>query len=267
MQKMTGNLVSIVTPTYNSSKFIGRMIESIQKQTYENWELLITDDCSSDETVELIHDYVKQDKRIKLFQLTENSGAGVARNFSISKASGRYIAFCDSDDIWKPDKLELQTRFHERYGYLFTYTSYELVDEQFRLVGLEICRKKFDYNSLLRDCGIGCSTCMYDASTLGKIYFPIIRKRQDWALWLKIIKKTNSAHGLSKVLTTYTKRRDSISANKLTLIKYNYAVYHNVEGFSHFRSCWIFFIQFMPRYVVKKIKQRYFVLTKDINNI
>lgn len=264
---MANSLVSIVTPTYNSSNYIERMIESIQKQTYTNWELLITDDCSSDETIELINCYRQKDKRIKLFQLEKNSGAGEARNFSISKATGRYIAFCDSDDIWKPNKLELQINFHKENGYLFTYTSYEIVDELAQLVGIEICQEKLNYDSLIKNCGIGCSTCMYDALILGKMYFPTIRKRQDWALWLKIIKKTDFAYGLTQVLTTYTKRADSISANKLTLIKYNYMIYHDIEGFSHLKSSWLFITQFIPLYILKKLKQRCSVFTKGTNKI
>ena len=123
-------LVSIITPSYNCAGFIGETIASIQAQTYRNWELIITDDCSTDNSTQVIESYCRQDSRIKLLRLDSNSGAGAARNNSIRAARGRFIAFCDSDDRWTPDKLQLQLEFMTSNGYGLTYTSYDTCSEQ-----------------------------------------------------------------------------------------------------------------------------------------
>lgn len=249
-------LVSIITASYNSAKFIDQTIESILAQTYTNWELLITDDCSTDNCIEIIQKYVIQDKRIKLFRLKQNSGAGIARNNSIREATGKYIAFCDSDDKWKPDKLEKQLSFMVSNGYAFTYTSYDVIDENNNTIGYVKCRPIFTYRSLLIDNGIGCLTSMYDQSIVGKMYMPSVRKRQDWGLWLRIIKKTKYAYGLQYSLSIYRNRDDSISSNKIALCKYNYILYHKVENFSALSSIYLLVFHFIPYYLYKKLKQK-----------
>ena len=175
-------LVSIIMPSYNSSKFIAASIESVIAQTYKNWELLITDDCSKDNTIEIVQQYVDKDERIKLFCLQENSGAGVARNNSIKQAKGRFIAFLDSDDRWKPNKLEVQIPFMSENGYELSYSSYMTCNENGETNGIVVCRKKETFSSIKRDDKIGFLTLIYDVKILGKVYMPIIRKRQDYGL-------------------------------------------------------------------------------------
>lgn len=249
-------LVSIITPCYNSSRFISETIESILAQTYPYWELLITDDCSTDDSVEIIERYARKDARVKLFRLERNSGAGVCRNRSIKEAQGRFIAFCDSDDCWLPQKLERQLAFMLRNQYELTYTSYKTVNEEGRDKGGVKCLPRLSYTTLLRDNGIGCLTAIYDTARIGKIYMPAIRKRQDWCLWLSIIKKTTYAYGLGEILAVYRIRKGSVSANKVEMLRHNFRVYHEVEGFGWFPSTLLLYGYFLPYYFYKKLRQR-----------
>lgn len=249
-------LVSIITPSYNCAEFVGETIESIQAQTYGNWELLITDDCSTDESCAVIQQYADADSRIRLLKLKKNSGAGVARNNSIKEAKGRYIAFCDSDDRWYPEKLEEQLRFMEENDCSLSYTSYDTCDEQGHIVGFVECLKYLNYPKILRDNGIGCLTAMYDTAKIGKHFMPSIRKRQDWCLWLDIIKHHGRARGLQKPLALYRVRKGSISSNKIEMLKYNFNVYHDVLGYSRPVSALILGGYFMPYYFYKKFKQK-----------
>ena len=250
-------LVSIITPSYNSAPFIVETIESILSQTYDNWELLITDDCSTDNSIEIIERYVQQDARIKLFRLTENSGAGICRNHSIREAKGRFIAFCDSDDCWKPEKLEKQLAFMLERDCALSYTSYLVCDEQSRITGIVVGRAKETYASMQRDDGIGCLTAVYDTQKVGKIYMPELRKRQDWGLWLKILEKCGVAYGMKEPLAIYRVRSGSISRNKLSLVKYNLNVYKKILRFSALKSYLFFYFVFLPTYFMKKLGQKY----------
>ena len=249
-------LVSIITPSWNCAKFIAETINSIQKQTYQNWELLITDDCSDDKSIEIIEQYSQNDSRIRLFKFKENRGAGIARNNSIKEAKGRFIAFCDSDDRWKPTKLERQLEFMINGNHHLTYTSYDTCNEYGEIIGTVQCLKKINYYKIIRDNGIGCLTAIYDSSKIGKQYMPSIRKRQDWCLWIEIIKKNGAAFGLQESLAIYRDRSDSISSNKIEMLKYNFNVYHDVRGYSKFFSVLILAGYFMPYYFYKKIRQK-----------
>lgn len=249
-------LVSVITPSYNSADFIAETIEAILAQTYTNWELLITDDCSTDMTCEIVDKYASKDARIKLFRLTKNSGAGVARNNSIKEAKGRYIAFCDSDDCWLPEKLEKQLEFMKKMNSSFSCTSYFTCDEEGNLNGKIIAPKKISFFNLVCNDNMGCLTTIYDAEKLGKYFMPTIRKRQDWGYKLIIIQKSKYAHGLNEYLARYRLRTSSLSANKLNLVKYNINVYKQVLHYSAFRSWATFFFLFMPCYIWKKIKYR-----------
>lgn len=253
---MTSELVSIITPCYNATRFIGQMIESIQAQTYTNWELLITDDCSTDNSCAIIKRYARNDNRIKLLRLAKNSGAGVARNNSIRQAHGRYIAFCDSDDMWKSHKLERQVEFMQDNNCPFCYSSYDIVSEEGKQTGYIRCRNTVSYTTLIRSNEIGCLTSIYDCETLGKIYMPSIRKRQDWGLWLSIIKRCKRAYGVDESLAIYRQRRDSISSNKLEMLKYNFKLYNEVEGFSRFSSAALLLLYFMPYHIYKTLKHK-----------
>ena len=168
--------ISVIIPTYNSEKYITETIESIQAQTHTNWELLITDDCSTDQSIDIIKSHQKNDNRIRLFLLDKNQGAGVARNNSIKEANGRYIAFCDSDDLWKQDKLAKQIKFMKENQVFFTYCSYDIVNEKREYTQTVIPPSVITYNDLLSWCWVGCLTAIYDTKKLKKLQLKIGQK-------------------------------------------------------------------------------------------
>lgn len=249
--------VSIITPSFNCAKYIGSTIRSIQAQTYRNWELLITDDCSTDNSQDIILQYSKIDPRIKLFTLEKNLGAGAARNNSIKESKGRYIAFCDSDDCWYPEKLEKQLRFMSEKNCSMVYSSYMTCNEEGETTGIVVCRNKETLSSLKKDDKIGCLTVIYDTTKVGKVFMPIIRKRQDWAMKLKVLQICRLAYGIKEPLAYYRLRENSISRNKFSLIKYNIAVYHEVFGWNKLRSFSFFMFTFIPSYLFKRLGLKY----------
>lgn len=222
--------ISIITPLYNAEKFIEETIKSVLSQTHENWELIIVDDCSKDNGPEIVEKYCQKDHRIKLIRLLKNGGGAVARNKAIEEAKGKYIAFLDSDDLWHPKKLEKQIKFMEENNYEFTYTWYEKMDEDGKLLN-EVVRSKdkIDYRELLKSNQIGCLAAMYNQEKLGKIYMPLIRKRQDYALWLQVLKETKYGYCLKENLAQYRIVSGSVSSNKINLIKFNWKLFREVE--------------------------------------
>lgn len=232
---MKNGLVSVITPSYNCASLIGETIESVLNQSYAQWEMIIVDDCSSDHTEEIVSQY--RDARIKYKKLEYNSGAAAARTEAMKMAEGQYIAFCDSDDLWMPDKLERQLRFMKENGHVFSCTAYEQIDESGKNLG-RIMKppKKCDYNRLLLDCPVGNSTVMYDVSKMGKFEVPNIRKRNDDALWLQMLKKEPFIWGMDDVLAQYRIRQNSISSNKMKVIRYHWILYRDIEHLSIPRS-------------------------------
>lgn len=228
-EEMSDPLISIITPLYNCSAFLDKTVQSVLSQTWLNWELIMVDDCSTDNSFELGESYSEQDSRIKVIRLSENSGAAVARNTAIKAARGRYIAFLDSDDQWLPHKLEVQLRFMEESDIAFSYAAYDKINEQGDVVGTVGVPERVSYSDLLKVCSIGCLTAMYDTRKLGKVYMPEIRKRQDLGLWLRILKKESYAYGVQQVLGRYQLRLNSISANKLSAAQYTWRLYREVE--------------------------------------
>ena len=179
---MNEKLVSIITPTYNCAVFISETIESVQAQTYQNWEMVIVDDCSTDNTREIVLRYAKLDPRIHYHLLERNSGAAIARTAAMHLAKGSYMAFLDSDDIWMPDKLSKQIAWMQKNGYAFSGTSYTQIDESGTPTGKTIeSIPKTNYNRLLLDCPVGNSSVVYDVEKIGKFEVPNIRKRNDVA--------------------------------------------------------------------------------------
>jgi len=233
-------MISIITPSYNSSRLISQTIDSVLSQTYKNWEMIIVDDCSKDDSVKVIQSFVKQDSRIKLIQLSENSGAAVARNAGIQAASGRFIAFLDSDDVWLPNKLEKQLAFMQQNNYPFTFAAYDKIDEQGRVLGHVGIPSRVSYADLLKTCYVGCLTAMYDTDYLGKVYMPLIRRRQDFGLWLKLLKNVDYAYGFQDTLGLYRVRDGAISSNKFTTSLYTWKLYREVEGLTFIRSVYYF---------------------------
>lgn len=235
-------VVSIVTPTFNASEFIGETISSIISQEFEYWELLITDDGSTDNTIEIIKSFQEQDPRIKLLVLKKNQGAGAARNNSIKNASGRYIAFCDSDDIWKPNKLQTQLDFMIKNNTQLTYSSYEVINSKNVPIKLVEVPQVITLKSMLGYNNIGCLTAIYDTKELGKIYMPTMRRRQDYALWLIILSKISFAKGLNESLAYYRLREGSISRYKYRLVYYNWLVYNVALKYGKIKSLYLLII-------------------------
>jgi teichuronic acid biosynthesis glycosyltransferase TuaG len=244
--------VSIVTPSYNSGKYIEKTIQSVISQTYEDWEMIIIDDSSSDNSVDLIKEFCKKEKRIKLLVLDENVGSGRVRNLCIEKAEGRFIAFLDSDDYWSPNKLEKQVNYMIENDYSFTYTQYyEIEDATNQLKNLVKSPIKVNYKKILQNDYIGCLTAMYDTEKLGKRYMPEIRKRQDWVLWIRILKDIDWAYGIQEPLAYYRTGIKSLSNNKFKLLKHNYNVYKKELKFNHFTSAF-YFVNFLIHYFTFK---------------
>lgn len=255
---MQQDLVSIIMPTYNASKFIAGSIDSVLGQTYRNIELVITDDASTDaETLAILKEYSHKDSRVKVYYLNENKGPGYARNHSIKEAKGRYIAFCDSDDRWMPYKLEKQIVFMKAKKCALCGSSYIVCDDDDKETGICIAPHCISFGMMKRDNKIGCLTVVYDTQLLGrKFYFPLLRKRQDWGLLLLILKQCKMAYAIKEPLALYRNRQNSVSSNKLSLIKYNIAVYQKILGFSRLKAIAYFLFLFIPSYYSKKVKNR-----------
>lgn len=229
-------LVSIITPVYNAEDYIPACIGSVLDQIYTNWEHILVDDCSTDNSAKIIQKYTEKDSRIKYFRLDKNSGAGICRNKAIQEAGGDYIAFLDSDDLWYPGKLSKQLEFMERNKYPFTFTTYDLINENGVSINkLKTANSHVTYRTALYKNPIGCLTAIYSVDFFGKQYMPEIRKRQDYALWLKLLKKAD-AFGLDECLSSYRIGNQSISSNKFKLIKYEWKIYRELEGLSIAKS-------------------------------
>ena len=248
-------MVSIVTPAYNSEKFIATTIDSILAQTFTNWELIVVNDASTDKTQSIVGQYLEKDDRIKLFNHVTPQGAGAARNKAIKEAKGDYIAFLDADDQWKPEKLYKQVRLLQESDAAICFSSYELIDEKGMPLNIVVeALNTVSYQKQLKCNYIGNLTGIYDSKKLGKIYMPEIPKRQDWVLWLKAIEKGGNAIGIKEVLALYRVRKGSISSNKWKLIKHNFNVYRKVLKFGWIKSI-RFILIFLYEYFFVKSKQ------------
>lgn len=231
------NLVSIIMPAFNAGLYIEQSINSVINQTHENWELIIVNDCSTDNTKEICEAYEFREKRIQLINLEENLGVAGARNIAIERSLGKYIAFLDSDDLWKNDKLEKQLQFMNENRCFFVYASYEIINENGKTSGKILkVPKVIDYNSLLKVNSIGCLTVLIDKESIDNIEMPKL-KHEDYATWLTVLKKNNiKAYGIEESLAFYRKTPNSISANKLKSILWNWNIYHNYLGYTKLRS-------------------------------
>ncbi|WP_336127584.1 glycosyltransferase family 2 protein [Mesoflavibacter sp. CH_XMU1422-2] len=246
-------LVSIITPMYNSEKFILKTINSVVNQTYSNWELMLIDDGSTDNTIQIVEDFKQKYSNITLLQNPTNLGTAQSRNKGILEAKGDYIAFLDADDLWKPNKLDQQIQFMQNHNCDVSFSSYEQIDENGKpLHKLVQAIPKLTYNKYLKTNYIGNLTGMYNAKTLGKITSPDLRKRQDWLLWLAAIKKSSKpALGIQESLAYYRVRQNSMSSNKIELLKYNYLVYKKGLGFSTIKSLYRMLIFLWEHFMVK----------------
>lgn len=229
-------LVSIIMPSYNTALYIEETIQSVLNQTYTNWELIIVDDCSNDNTDEVL-DTIK-DNRIRYFKNEKNSGAAVSRNKALREAKGQWIAYLDSDDLWMPEKLEKQIKFMEENGYAFSYTNYEEIDVDGNKTGVKVTGpKKITKTGMFNYCWPGCLTVMYDANKIGLIQIEDIKKNNDYAMWLKVCRKAN-CYLLDEILGKYRKGRvGSVSTHSIkTMIGWHYMLYHEAEKMGKLES-------------------------------
>ena len=253
------DLVSVIMPSYKCGQFISESIKSVQAQTYQNWELIVVDDCSGDNTIDTVTELMNQDHRIRLYQNSENSGAAVSRNVALRNAKGRWIAFLDSDDLWETTKLEKQIKFMEENNYAFSYHEYVEIDEQDKELGVYVSGKKqvgkFD---MFACCWPGCLSVMYDASKIGLVQINDIKKNNDTALWLKVVRKAD-CYLLKECLGKYRRRANSITPKPLwQRIWAHYPLFHVAEEMNPIRATfWVFMNVFGNAYKKFRYVKKY----------
>lgn len=238
---MKQQTISIITPNYNSSLYISQTIESVLQQTYPHWEMIIIDDCSTDDSVGIIERYTCKDSRIKLIKLENNAGPVTARNRGIKEAQGRYLTFIDSDDVWLEKFLEISVTKLQNQNIEFSFTSYKRHDEQMQpLLKDFIVPNKVDYYDILKTCSISNLTAMYDTSRIGKQYLEDAI-REDYVYWLKILKQIDYAYGIQEPLAIYRIRNNSRSRNKFKVALGQWDVYRKSENLNLVKSLYYFF--------------------------
>lgn len=233
-------LVTIITPAYNCKKTIEQTYKSVLSQTFFDWEWIVVDDCSTDESFSFIKEFTKNDSKVTVLQTLKNSGTAVARNIGLKNASGRYITFLDSDDLLNPNYLESQLNFIKEHG--------PLISAGYRRKAKHTCTdflvpEIVDYKKALKGNPLSCLTTMYDRSVIGDVFFPEdIDRPEDYVFWLNILKTGIIAKGNPKVLATYNIISGSKSSNKIKLIGYMHKVYHKTQGINWLKS-WFYVIR------------------------
>ena len=232
---------SIVMATFNSERYVKEAVDSVIGQAFESWELLIVDDASNDQTPQLLKHFEEMDSRIKVFYMRSNEGPARARNLAIAQASGRLIAFLDSDDVWRRDKLGRQFDIFRATSTPLTYSAYEKINEDGERIGrIVTIPASISYSELLGATVIATCTAVYDTSRVGKVFMPDIRKRQDFGLWLRILRPGGQAIGINEPLAYLRKRSGSVSSNKVSAAVYVWRVYRELEGLSILKSAYYF---------------------------
>ena len=242
--------VSIIVPMYNAEKFIRKTIESVLAQTYQNWEMLIMNDVSTDNSLAVVSGYAKKDKRIKIINTEKNVGVVKGRNFLIDLASGKYIAFLDADDYWHNEKLEKQIKFMKEKNASISCTEYTRVKENEEKINDVIIKEEISYNDMLKNNYLGCLTVIYDAEKIGKRYFKELEKNEDYVLWLEIVKDVNTIYGLKENLGYYRVLNNSRSSNKVKTAKVRWEIYRKIEKLSLLKSIY-YFLHYAIRAVLK----------------
>lgn len=251
---MEKDLVSIIVPVYNSERFLNDTINTVLNQTYQNWELIFVNDCSTDESENIIKKFSKKDKRIKLFSQKKNGGAALARNRGIDEAQGEFICFLDADDLWVKNKLELQVNFIKSNNCEFIYGGYEFANDKGIPNGKVVkVPSKITYKQALKNTTIWTCTVMFNMNKLSKelIYMPNVAS-EDTACWWKILKKIDCAFGINEVLAYYRRSENTLSSNKLVAIKRIWFLYRKVENLSFFNSAYCF-VNYAIRAVLRRI--------------
>lgn len=264
MRYYVDGLVSIITPVYNSALYIEETVKSVQRQTYRHWEMLLVDDCSSDNSAEIIKEIAEKDTRIRYIPLDTNSGAAVARNVALENARGQYIAYLDADDIWLPEKLKNQIAFIKLNGVQFSCCDYEKIEADGSTTHKVVhMPKTITYDQLLRNTIIQTVGVIVDLSTVDKdlLVMPNIRRGQDSATWLQMLRCGVKFVGQNEVLAQYRRSPQSLSSNKLKAIKRTWNMYRNVEHLSLVKSCycligWAYHATVKRIYVEKIFKRR-----------
>ena len=242
--------VSIIVPMYNAEKFIGKTIESVLAQTYQNWEMLIMNDVSTDNSLAIVSVYAKKDERIKIVNTEKNVGVVKGRNFLIDLASGKYIAFLDADDYWHNEKLEKQIKFMKKKNASISCTEYTRVKENEEKINDVIIKEEISYNDMLKNNYLGCLTVIYDAKKIGKRYFKELEKNEDYVLWLEIVKDVNTIYGLKENLAYDRVLDKSRSSNKVKTAKVRWEIYRKIEKLSLLKSIY-YFLHYAIRAVLK----------------
>lgn len=253
---MSSAQVTIVTPVYNSIKYIRDSIQSVVNQTFENWEMILVDDFSSDGSLELITNIAKIEKRLKIIQNKKNEGSGISRNKAIKLAKGKYIAFLDSDDLWHKDKLKIQIGLMEKNSWSFSHTSYGYISERGKKIKstFHVSDYPVKYSNLLKRTEISCLTAIYNQRMLGKCYMSEHRRKQDYSLWLSILKKGVSSHPINLELAYYRQRPDSATSKKSALILNHVKFLMETQSMNFFQALYYTFywmINGFIRYFIK----------------
>lgn len=243
-KQLNDRSVSVIVPVYNVQEYIAETIDCVRNQTYDDWELLLVNDCSTDSTVKVIEEYLQHnpDERIRLIQQQENGGAAKARNTGLARARGRYIAYLDSDDLWEREKLSHQLAFMEEKGAAFSFTGYEFADETGRGLGKVVrVPAVMNYKQALKNTTIFTTTVMFDTARIPRelLEMPQV-KSEDTALWWKVLRNGYPAYGLDENLVKYRRVGKSLSSNKLEAVRRIWNLYRKVEGLGVLQSMWNF---------------------------
>ena len=244
--------VSVIMPCYNMERFIAHSIESVIGQSFADLELLIVDDASTDKTADVVRYYCEQDDRVKLVVKQEHSGIANSRNQALSAAQGRYLAFLDADDVWHSNKLEKQLAFMQERDVAFSYSAYDLIDEDGRSLQKTIATAgNLNHDAYLRNTIIGCSTVMVDKEKVGGVRIPDFRTSEDTATWLNILRKGFVAYAIDETLVSYRIRNKSASSNKLKASHDLWKVYRQQEKMPFFKA-----LRYFSSYAFHAIKKR-----------
>ena len=234
---MVAGLVSSITPVYNSERFLAQTVRAIIQQTYKNIEIILVDDCSSDHSRNIIETFAKEHSNIRYIFLPRNEGAAVARNYALNAVNGQYVAFCDSDDIWKPEKIEKEIRWMQKRDADFVFTAIEMIDENGTVIKEKRnVREYVDYNYLLKNTMIATSSVLLDIGRIGTLQMPNIHSGQDYATWLMLLRNGRIAYGLDEALVQYRKRGNSLSSNKFANPKKVWRIQTELEHISPFNA-------------------------------
>ena len=234
-------MISIITPAFNAEMYIAETIKSIQAQTFNDWELIIVDDCSTDNTVSVASSFAKFDNRIKVFKAISNNGVAKARNLGLENAKGEYVAFLDSDDLWKPTKLEKQVAFMQKNNCILTYTDFQQFHSVNGVLGKVItCPKKMTANDILKNTAIGCLTVMVDKKQAGEFRMPNLKHTEDNCTWYHILKKGYTAYKYPEVLSLYRVGNLSLTKNKSRSAKQQWETYRNYFQFNTIKSTYYY---------------------------